>query len=176
MKFQVDSLEPVRKVLRNLAAEYLGTVRQIDIYFDTPDGALRRSDCGLRLRRSRRLAGPALPPAGGALLTYKGPRRPHAGCKVREELQTRCDDAEAARRILRACGLVETLLIEKRRATYSLAGCLIALDTLPGLGQFIEIEATDEKKIHSVRRKLSLTGEPITATYAELLAARRKKK
>jgi len=170
LKFRIESLSGVRKALRAAGAEHLQTVLQTDRYFDKPDGALYRWDCGLRIRTVRRLkagkgAGETRP-----LLTFKGPRRPGRKAKIRQEIETHLDNAEALTEILGACGMRLAMTVQKRRSSYRMSRCRVELDTLPLIGCFVEIEGPSERAIASVCRKLSLPGQSITSTYAELIS------
>ena len=171
-KFKVAALAAARRAVRSAGGRHVGTVLETDTYFDTPAGALRKGDRGLRIRRLRRLGGRA--PAGDLrpLLTFKGPRAPGRRVKARTEVQTRLDDPDALAEALRACGLRETLTIEKRRASYRLGRCRVELDELPLIGCFVEIEAPSAADVARVRRALHLRCEPITEPYVELLARR----
>ncbi|MEM2970342.1 MAG: CYTH domain-containing protein, partial [Candidatus Bathyarchaeia archaeon] len=41
LKAKVDSLQPFKEKLRSLGAEHVGTFRQIDTYFEVPQGRLK---------------------------------------------------------------------------------------------------------------------------------------
>ncbi len=169
VKLRADSFDAVRRALRAAGAEHLATVIQADTYYDTPDRMFLRRDCGLRIRRTRLLRAGRARPDTRPLLTAKGPGHAGRGAKVRRELQTHVDDAEPLEELLLAAGFVPTLTVEKRRATYRLAPCLIELDELPVIGRFIEIEGPDENAIRRACRRLGLDGEPITDHYINLL-------
>jgi adenylate cyclase class 2 len=168
VKYRVPSFEAVRSALTSVGAECEGEVVETDTFFDTPGGDLRRGDRGLRLRSAR-------PADGGTprgLLTYKGPRDPQAERKVREEIESPVGDVEALGEVLRACGLEPTLTLQKRRRRWRLGGCEVALDELPLLGTYVEIEGPSGDAIEHVRERLGLAGEPITTPYFQLLADR----
>jgi len=169
-KLKVPGLPAVRKALRAAGACFLQTVLHSDTYFDTPEGALRGADCGVRIRRQRVLRGRADEPPCRDLVTYKGPRLPNRRLKVRREVQTAVADAGVLAEILRACGLRATVTIRKRRSSYRLGRCRVELDELPKLGCFVEIEGPTQKAILAVQRKLGLKGPPILAPYVALLA------
>jgi adenylate cyclase class 2 len=106
-----------------------------------------------------------------AVLTYKGAReKGQGGLKVREEIETLVEDAEAMAGILRAGGLALSLTVQKRRSSYLLGGCKVELDELPLLGKFVEVEGPDAATIHAVMERLGLRGETITKSYVGLLA------
>jgi len=173
MKFHVPDLRAIRRALQRAGATYLGSAVQSDEYFDTPDGRLLGADCGLRLRRVRLLR------RGGKaacdtrpVLTFKGPADRTRRAKVRREVQARLDNADAVAEILAAAGFRRTVLIEKRRVSYRLAGCLVELDELPLLGTFVEIEGAGQKPLTLLAARLGLSGEPIRDHYITLLRRR----
>jgi adenylate cyclase, class 2 len=190
MKFPVGDLSALRKAVLRAGGEYAGTALQTDCYFDTPEMGLMRQDRGLRLRTSRpvgrasppgpllglpRRAMPALHGEAGswayAVLTYKGPRAAGGRAKSRREIETTVADPRAVEEMLKELGLAPCLVIQKRRSTYRLGGCLVELDELPLLGEFVEIEGAGVRAIESVARRIGLKGEPTKAGYAQLAVA-----
>jgi len=168
-KFPVESFEAVRRALRKAGAAYRFTVLQTDTYYDTPERSLLAADQGLRIRRLRYLRSARGHRDDRPELTFKGSGNGSRRAKVRHEIQTRIDDADALEAVLQAAGLVRMLTIRKRRASYHLAGCTIELDKLPMIGRFVEVEAPDEEHLDRVRRRLGLTGEPVTDHYVNLV-------
>ena len=172
VKYKGAGFARVRRALRGLGAAHQATVVQTDSYFDTPDGAMRRADEGLRLRRLRYLRRGRDRSGERAQLTFKGPTRRTARVKIRREVQTHVDCPAAIEEILRRFGLAPVLVVQKRRASYRLGRCTVELDELPLLGRFVEIEGPGERAVHSAAEKLALPGEPITDHYVNLLARR----
>lgn len=162
-KFRLADPQRMRSKLADLGARRLGEVLEDNTYFDTPDGALRRADCGLRIRTARAPDGQTT-----IVLTHKGPRRP-GEMKVRAETEVGLSSAADAAALLAALGYQPALSFQKRRESFELAGARVELDELPEMGFFIEIEAADEPAVDRVREKLGLAGEPIiTSTYIDL--------
>lgn len=106
-----------------------------------------------------------------ALVTYKGPRKAGGRAKNRREIQTHVAEARAVEEMLTELGLAKTLVIQKRRSTYRLGGCLVELDELPMLGTFVEIEGSSVRAVEAVVRKLGITGEPTKDSYVHLAVA-----
>ncbi len=174
-KFKVDSHRPIRRSLRRAGAVYLNTCIQTDRYFDTTKKELLGRDSGLRIRSVHRLKAGRGEFDSVPEITFKGPRKHQKGMKIRSEYQTRIEDADAIVQIFRAMGLKVSMTVQKRRAEYRLGRAVIALDTLPLLGDFVEIEAPGEKEVGDVCKRLSLNGEMITVPYTQLLAEHCKK-
>ena len=150
-KLKVDSLDSIRERLASRGASFVYRVLEENHIFDTADGSLRSAGRGLRVRRCRTLAGES--PAD--TMTFKGPRQP-GPFKRREEINLRVDCGESACALLDGLGCVEIMRFEKRRETWELAGCEVALDEVPHLGFFVEIEGQDAESVRRVQRELGL--------------------
>ncbi|MEM7244892.1 MAG: class IV adenylate cyclase [Acidobacteriota bacterium] len=107
--------------------------------FDDPAQSHAARDCILRLRTKGR---PGEDPGPG-ILTFKGPARIDEGARVREELETRVEDAVMLADILGRMGLVPTFRYQKSRRYLELDGASLALDDTP-LGGFLEIEGPQD--------------------------------
>lgn len=171
-KFRLDDVQRIRQALLRQGAEYRQTVMETNRYFDWPDGTLRQGDRGLRIRVAQPLdqeGKPAKDTSPKITITYKGARQP-SQVKVRQEIEFRLDDADAAGEMFQALGLANTLTFQKRRETWELDGCTVELDELPKIGRFLEIEGPSETCIGQVRAKLGLADTPVEHTpYLGLL-------
>jgi adenylate cyclase, class 2 len=172
-KFRLPDPDALRQRLEELGAQPAGRVLEVNRIFDTPDARLRNADCGLRIRIGRSLEADS-PPGGAssALLTYKGPRA--AGePKIREELETPVADPAALVEILDRLGLHEIIVYEKRRDVWRLGPCEIAVDELPDLGWWLEIEGPTAAAVAHAQAQLGLAATPpVRETYVEMAAAR----
>lgn len=150
-KLAVDSHEPVRDALRTAGATRVGRVREFNRLFDRADGSLRAAGCGLRVRQVTLLEGDG----PGSSVTYKGPVQKGA-FKLREEIETSVADPAAMEKLLIALGFKVHVAFEKLRETWRLGGCLVELDELPQLGEFVEVEGPDDASIKLVIKQLHL--------------------
>ena len=168
-KMQVADHEPIRARLAELGATHASSVLETDSFFDTEDRRLLAAGEGLRIRRVLSgEAGSHKPPR----VTFKGRRQPGM-LKTREELEASVSDAEMMEQILQRIGFVRVLRFEKKRDTWSLDGCEVALDELPRLGKFVEIEGPSESAVMQVRQKLGLEEAPLlTSSYVGMLSHR----
>ena len=163
-KLKVDSLEEIAEKLVELGAEFLAEQVQTDYYFDDADSTLKNSDQALRVRRQ------VTEKTEKVLLTYKGSKSKD-NFKKRQEIEIEIKDAESAEKLLLALGYEKALVVEKKRRVWQLGGCVVALDELPLLGNFVEIEGPDDKKISEVQKNLGLANLPhIVESYADLVA------
>jgi len=162
-KLKLDSLEEVKSKLAELSAEFLAEQLQKDYYFDDANSELTKTDKCLRLRRQ--LTGDNVKVS----LTYKGAKE-KGRFKRRQEIEIEVADLDSAAKLLSALGYEKVLVIEKKRRTWQLDECSVALDELPLLGDFVEIEGPDEGKIADVQRNLGLANLPhIGESYALLV-------
>lgn len=165
-KLAVDSHEPVRDALRNAGATRVGQVREVNRLFDRADGSLRAAGCGLRVRQVTLLEGDG----PGSSVTFKGPVQ-KGTFKLREEIETPVADPAAMERLLTALGYKVLVAFEKLRETWRLGACLVELDELPQLGEFVEVEGPDDASIQSVIDQLQLNKAiHIRENYVTLVA------
>jgi len=165
-KLKVDSTEEIEKCLTRLGAEFLQEQLQKDYYFDNSDANLIKTDRCLRLRRQ------ITEKQEKVFLTYKGPKEKDK-FKKRQEVEVEVADADSTEKLLSALGYEKALSFEKKRRIWQLGACNVALDELPLLGNFVEIEGPDEEKIADVQRNLGLADLPhIPQGYAVLVAER----
>ena len=162
-KLKVDSLPEIEQRLRELGAEFVAEQQQTDHHFDDAGGTLASGDRCLRIRRQS---------VGGkeqVVLGYKGPKE-RSNFKKRQEIETEIKDADSAENLLAALGYRKALTVEKTRKLWRLGGCEVALDRLPLLGEFVEIEGPNDKTISDVQKSLGLARVPhIPKSYAQLI-------
>jgi len=162
-KLKVDSLQEIERKLPELGAEFLAEQLQTDYHFDDANTTLTKTDRCLRLRKQMVGKNESL------FLTYKGAKE-RSNFKRRQEIELEIKDADSARKLLSALGYEQSLVVEKKRRLWKLGDCEVALDRLPFLGDFVEIEGPDEEKIATAQEKLGLSDlSHITESYASLV-------
>jgi len=163
-KLKVDSLQEIESKLVRLGAEFLEEQLQKDSYFDDANNTLKKSDRCLRLRRL------LTDRTEKMFLTYKGAKEKDR-FKKRQEIELEIKDADSARKLFSELGYERALVVEKKRRVWRLGQCEVALDELPLLGSFVEIEGPDEDRIAEVQKNLGLSDLlHITDSYAALMA------
>ena len=172
-KFRVAAFEAVRERLVELGAYFAPPIEQSDTYYSHPARNFAQTDEALRLRR-----------VGEAnCITYKGPKI-DAQTKTRRELELPLPAGTAAfeqyAELLRTLGFGEMATVHKWREPVSLTWeaheVAVALDTVEGVGQFMELEIAADagglpaarQAIGSLAKKLGLTGSE-RRSYLELL-------
>jgi adenylate cyclase class 2 len=162
VKLKVKSLPEVEQKLAELGAEFLAEQLQTDYLFDDANTMLIKTDRCLRLRRQS-VAG-----SERYFLTYKGAKE-KSNFKKRQEVEVEIIEAEATQKLLSALGYEKVLVVEKKRRLWQFGGCFVALDQLPLLGAFVEIEGPDDDTIADVQQRLSLADlTHIAKSYAQL--------
>lgn len=153
-------------------------LRETDVYFNGGGRDFRKSDEALRLRScADAVTGQPIE----TVLTYKGPKQ-DAVSSTRTEYETSVGSGETAGKLLAALGYREAFTVDKLRREYALDGVTLCLDTVAGLGEFLELEllAPDESRrepaVERLLRLLDQLGVPrenlTRKSYLELLAER----
>jgi adenylate cyclase class 2 len=178
--------DAVRERLSELDAQSLGTVVQVDTYFDAPHREFAETDEALRVRQVAAVddARASAPDPDAKLsddadfrLTYKGPLVESAA-KTREEVEVGVADGPEMRAILDRLGFQPVATVRKARERYALDGYVVALDAVTDLGEFVEVESgateADIEAVHDgvfeVFSRLGLDpDDSIRTSYLELL-------
>ena len=165
-KLKVDSLCYIERRLGEVGAEFITEVLQTDYYFDDACSSMRSTDRALRLRRE------VSENAERMFFTYKGPKA-EDNFKKRQEIDLEVQDGELAEKLILALGYQRALVFQKKRRTWRLGDCIVALDQLPLLGEYVEIEGSNDSQIGNVQRSLGLENSiHITESYAILMERR----
>lgn len=114
-------------------------VRQVDTYYDAPHRDFAATDEALRVREERPLAADGTAGEATVAVTYKGPLVDDRS-KTREEHETTVADGGAIRDILTGLGFTPAATVEKDRERYVRGDYTVTLDTVAGLGEFVEVE------------------------------------
>jgi adenylate cyclase class 2 len=178
--------EAVRNELESAGADSLGTVHQEDTYYDAPSRDFAETDEALRVRNQRSVQDEPVeeeqPASQEITLTYKGPLV-DAASKTRKEAQTTVESEDGIRDILEALDYEPTETVHKRRERYALEDCTVTLDSVRGLGEFVEVEVTSDSvgsddvdaardSAIAILRRLGLDpDEQIRTSYLEMLLA-----
>jgi adenylate cyclase, class 2 len=117
----------VRAALKKLRARFVGTDHQIDTYFRVASGRLK-------LREGR---------IENALIFYHRTNRQHA--RESKVQIAELPSGSGVRGLLEAA-LGVLAVVEKRREIYFVGNVKIHLDRVPGLGEFVEVEAIKKSK------------------------------
>lgn len=137
-------LSKVRSILERIGAEKIRVEEQSDTYFAAPHRDFAITDEALRIRNLD----------GRAVLTYKGPKLDSIS-KTRKEFETLVDE-ENTTEILHALGFSEAGSVRKMREVFRAGNITVCLDSVEGLGEFLEVEivATDDCELGPIRMQL----------------------
>ena len=169
LKVRIPSLDPVRKQLIGHNARFCGRIHEHDIYYNAPHRDFGVTDEAIRVRYTN----------NHAVVTYKGAKIKTSALKAREELNLLVDSGAVFEQMLDRLGFTRTAEVNKWRENYRLSGAAITLDEVEDLGTFVEIEmlAEDENadtvaRIEKIAKEIGVYGEPILASYLELLLSK----
>lgn len=168
IKIPLGTGDQVRAVLDLCQILYAnsGQLNQRDEYFDTRDENLKKQDFTVRLRSVN----------GSLKVALKGPRIYLPGnVYQRIELEFSAANEREIREQLASQGLIATAILEKQRWVFSSEHAEIAIDRLPFIGSFIEVEADTPSAIETVLTSLQLSSKgAVRENYSELLEAKFK--
>lgn len=123
-------VEPeVEEKLLDIGAYFMGSEDHVDIYYNPPGRDFAKSDEALRIRCGSKI-----------FLTYKGPKIENVS-KTRREVEVEVMDSQSMDELLKAIGFREVGKVVKRRKGYRVEEFKVFLDSVVGLGTFLEIEA-----------------------------------
>ncbi len=169
VKVRVDDLDEVRSRLTEHRAEKHRDESQTDVYYNAPHRDFAETDEALRVRYT----------GGVPEITYKGPKIASSGVKARREINIRVDSGERFEDLLTQLGFTRTASVAKHREEYRWHGASVALDSVEGLGTFVEIEVMTEEDrdgaeahILELEKILGVQGAHIPDSYLELILAK----
>ncbi|WEL29731.1 class IV adenylate cyclase [Haloferax volcanii] len=139
----------VRERLDAAGGEQVNRVAQTDTYYDAPHRDFAETDEALRLRRESRYEGGELADEE-TVVTYKGPLVDESS-KTRREYETGVEDGETMDAICEAVGFEPAATVEKERERFALDGYTVSLDSVSGLGEFVEVEIEVEAGVDDAR-------------------------
>ncbi len=162
LKARCPRLELAREEADNLGAQFVAVMEQCDTYFVAPHGRLKLREFGCGRRAE--------------LIAYERPN--DVAARGSDYHLAPVDDAGSLRRAL-AAALGVRGQVRKRRELWTWRGVRIHLDTVEGLGTFLEFEAvlTPEEAdeaghatLRELRSALGVTDEELIAgSYSDLL-------
>ena len=124
IKARCANLDTVRSLLQSKCADAKGTDHQVDTYFRVPSGRLKLREGNIE----------------NALIHYE--RADSEGPKASRITLHRTEPGSSLKEVLtNALGVLA--VVDKRREIFFLENVKFHLDTVEGLGTFVEIEAID---------------------------------
>jgi len=156
LKFRIDDPAKIVERLKHIGAEKVDSDLESNLKFDR-DGKFLKTGELLRLRSY----------AGKADITYKK-KVPSEGFKVWVETIVNIDSFEKGKRLLEAIGFSQIGKYEKKRQTWEFDGVEVLVDVMPIIGNFIEIEGTEEKITETAKKLGFDMKDAITKDYREL--------
>jgi adenylate cyclase, class 2 len=152
IKANCDNHDDIIERIKLLGGELVREVEDKDIYYKHPARDFVKTDEAFRIRIED----------NKTLLTYKGPKI-GGRSKTRFERELVFDGLDAMKEILDKLGFAIAGEVNKMRTYYSLNNIEICLDSVDGLGDFVELEIkgddreAGEKILFEIAEKLGLT-------------------
>lgn len=164
IKLQISSeehFETIFDACKNIFGPPISHFLQLDEYYDTSDGQLKKQDLVIRIRTNGKKK----------MIALKSPRVELAsGMSSRIELEFFSAEEETVHTQLLKQGLYPHEAAEKERWTFFHQECEIVLDKLPFIGSFIEIEGPSEAAIQDIITLLNLSAfQIVRKNYGELM-------
>jgi len=171
VKACVKDFSDVRERLIQIGAVKIKKEHQRDVYFNAPHRDFGVTDEALRIRE--------IPENGKnrIILTYKGAKLDDVS-KTRKEIEVDVSEAKNTTLILENLGFQRAAEVKKDRDIYHINEFIVTLDTVYGVGTFVEIETeahedenTSEsiKKIFDIYKKLGIEEGFERRSYLELM-------
>jgi len=135
LKARVNVLDSVRRKIIDLRAHHIGTFKQIDVYFEVPEGRLK-----LREVEGKNTV---------ELVYYK--RENVSGPKRSDVFILEVQDPAVFKSLLEKV-LKTGVTVEKLREVYRYQGTQIHLDTVKKLGVFVEFERETTADLQAIRK------------------------
>lgn len=167
IKIQIDSenhFQTIYDMCNKLFGLPIAHFLQLDEYYDTSDGQLKKQDLVIRIRSQ----------GEKKIIALKSPRiELSSGMTKRVELEFLSADGEKVHEQLVSQGLKSNEAYEKERWTFIYNDCEVVLDKLPFIGSFVEIEGPSEEAIDAMVVLLNLSSYPVVRkNYSELMMER----
>ncbi|ULQ57480.1 class IV adenylate cyclase [Flavihumibacter rivuli] len=155
IKAKTNNLGQIRNWLQTNNAEFRGTDRQKDTYFKVPYGRLKLREGNIE----------------NNLIYYQ--RRETTGLKQSDFQLSPVGDSVSLKNILdSALGIL--IEVEKSREIYYIGNVKFHLDEVPGLGHFVEIEASNKEislVVDDLRSQCSFYMQSFGISEQDLIAA-----
>jgi len=144
IKAKVKDHQEIKKRLKKIGAKFLGSLHQLDTYYILNESWRQKIGPRLRIRQD---------------LTHKKYsweyHEPFGNNQAKEN-EVIIDNPKMADYIFKKMGCKIDVTIDKKREKYRLKDINIDLDTVKGLGRFIEVEIMNKNKTTSLKRLKSL--------------------
>ena len=161
IKARTTRADAIRNYLLDKKAQYKGTDHQTDTYFNTTSGRLKLREGNIE----------------NNLIYYE--RENKAGPKQSNFSLLQVPDPQALKEILAAAVGIK-VTVEKKREIYFIENIKFHLDTLAGLGNFVEIEASNkyaDLSLEALRAQCDFylgefgieAGDLINVSYSDML-------
>ena len=168
IKAKCNDLQRIRQLLEDSSAEFKGVDHQVDTYYKVPKGRLKLRQGNIE----------------NSLIFYD---RPNEAGPKRADVSLFCTDTPGGSQLHEVLtdALKTLIVVDKQREIYFINNVKFHIDTVEGLGNFVEIEAIDkdgmlgiEKLQQQCNYYINLFGitdtDLVTVSYSDLILKRNK--
>ena len=159
LKSVVDDVPERRSRIESAGAKLVYSGRLLDRRYDFPDRSMTLRDHVLRLRIYENAD------VTRAVLDWKGETRYEHGYKIREEISTPAEDADALAKILEMLGFIVTAEVDRRIFQYELGDAVMRFEEYPLMDSLVEVEGSPE----AIESAISVLGLPRTGFTSDRL-------
>jgi adenylate cyclase class 2 len=157
VKVPINDEKAIEQTILKAGGKRLNSETQSDLYYDHPCRSFSLTDESIRIRARESADDYSLPLSEHSPieLTYKGPRVDKT-TKTRLEYTSGIDDFNAITSILQHTGFKLVATIKKNRVFFDIDGITVSIDSVEGVGTFIEIEllAKGEKEMKGAKDRI----------------------
>jgi adenylate cyclase class 2 len=168
IRLKVKDFRAAKSFIAGSGAKYVKATKQTDRYYGNINLYTKKRSFLIRIRSEK----------DTHFLTYKA----STGRMGRyEEYETRIEEPETIKTILLKSRFNNIINVTKSRTTYELGNCSINLDTVKGLGNFIELEIISDSQKHrelaKIVKEMGLSNAKVMRQgYVSMMLARSKSK
>ena len=179
VKLPVSEPDMVKAEILKMGFKEAAFIQERDTYFDNAGGGIRANDEALRVRETKDyLTGKIR-----AQMNFKG-RKLDDRTMTRQELETGVENGEVCRKILQAAGFIPAAPeVVKERVMLQKDNVTACLDSVHGLGEFLELEIIAEREnqreecLEKISRILRAIGykmeQTVRTSYLSMLFGKR---
>lgn len=163
-KFKLDSPDKIRKALKKLGAKFISKTKEKDAYYKNPKAKNQKETIRLRTTGKDAIFAIKLPVGEDKKGKYK----------IREELEIDVKNSKLFDIMIKNVGFKLDFRKEKFRETYKWKDAVIAIDKLPFLGYYLEVEAS-KSVIKKITKLLNLDmNKASSLTYMDIFEKYKK--
>ena len=156
-KFKINNYQEIKQKVFDIGAELKNKSSNKDIYFKVPQEVENTKYLRIRIKNNE---------TSGTLAYHEV-----VSDLETKEWETNISDAGITSELIEKLGFEIDAIVDKARETFKMKNVEIVIDKVKNLGSFIEIEASNEKTLEEIRKKLNIPESDVVSGcgYPDLL-------